>query len=37
MHRVIITIDHAWRPVTIIPGSHDDRALGLQIGEVQLR
>ena len=37
MHRLIITIDHAWRPMDIIPGSRDDRTLGLQIGEVQLR
>jgi hypothetical protein len=37
MHRVVISIDHAWRPSAIIPGSRDDRTLGLQIGEVQLR
>ena len=37
MHRLIITIDHAWRPMEIIPGSRDDRTLGLQIGEVRLR
>ena len=37
MHRLVITIDHAWRPMEIIPGSRDDRMLGLQIGEVQLR
>jgi hypothetical protein len=37
MHRVVIAIDHAWRPMEIIPGSGDDRTLGLQIGEVQLR
>ena len=37
MHRVIIDIDHAWRPADIIPGSRDDRTLGLQIGEIQLK
>jgi hypothetical protein len=37
MHRLTITMDHAWRPMEIIPGSRDDRTLGLQIGEVQLR
>jgi len=37
MHRVVISIDHAWRPMEIIAGSRDDRTLGLQIGEVQLR
>ena len=37
MHRLLITIDHAWRPMEIIAGSRDDRTLGLQIGEVQLR
>src|SRR6185503_7414168 len=37
MHRLVITIDHAWRPMEFIPGSRDDRTLGLQIGEVQLR
>jgi hypothetical protein len=37
MHRLVITIDHAWRPMEIIPGSRDDRTLGLQIGEVRLR
>ncbi len=37
MHRLFITIDHAWRPMEVIPGSQDSRTLGLQIGEVQLR
>ena len=37
MHRVVITIDHAWRPMQVVPGSRDDRTLGLQIGDVQLR
>lgn len=37
MHRVVITIDHAWRPIDIVADSHDDRTLGLQIGEVRLR
>ncbi len=36
MHRVVIAIDHAWRPAAIIAGSRDGRTLGLQIGEVQL-
>jgi hypothetical protein len=37
MHRIVITIDHAWRPKEIIPGSQDGRTLGLQIGEVRIR
>jgi len=37
MHRVVIAIDRAWRPVEIIPGSQDGRTLGLQIGEVVVR
>ncbi len=37
MHRLVITIDHAWRPMEVIPGSRDNRTLGLQIGEVVLR
>jgi hypothetical protein len=37
MHRLVITIDHPWRPMEIIAGSRDDRTLGLQIGEVSLR
>lgn len=37
MHRIVIAIDHAWRPMDIISGSHDGRTLGLQIGEVQVR
>lgn len=37
MHRVVIAIDRAWRPMEIIPGSQDGRTLGLQIGEVEVR
>jgi hypothetical protein len=37
MHRIRITIDHAWRPSEIIPGSTDERVLALQIGEVAVR
>jgi len=37
MHRLRITIDHAWLPSEVIPGSTDGRLLGLQIGTVKLR
>jgi len=37
MHRVRITIDHAWRPSEVIPGSTDGRVLALQIGELTIR
>jgi len=37
MHRMVITIDHAWRPMDVIPGSQDGRTLGLQIGVIGLR
>jgi len=37
MHRIRITIDHAWRPSEVIPGSTDERVLGLQIGELAIR
>jgi hypothetical protein len=37
MHRITITIDHAWRPSEIIPGSTDERVLALQIGEVDVK
>lgn len=37
MHRIVIAIEHTWRPKDVIPGSQDGRALGLQIGEVELR
>ena len=37
MHRVRITIDHAWRPSDVIPGSTDARVLALQIGELTVR
>jgi hypothetical protein len=37
MHHVVITVDRAWRPSEVIPGSTDSRLLGLQIGSVQIR
>lgn len=37
MHHVRIEIDHAWIPSRIIPGSPDDRTLGLQIGALEAR
>lgn len=37
MHRVTITIDHAWRPSEIIPGSTDARLLGLWIGDAEVK
>jgi hypothetical protein len=37
MHRIVIAIDHAWIPASIIPGSHDDRVLGLQVGTIGVR
>ena len=37
MHRIRIVIDHAWRPSEVIPGSTDERLLGLQIGELTIR
>jgi hypothetical protein len=37
MHRIRIAIDHAWQPSTIIPGSTDERVLGLQIGGLSVR
>jgi hypothetical protein len=37
MHRIRITIDHAWRPSEMIPGSTDERVLALQIGELTIR
>jgi hypothetical protein len=37
MHRIRITIDHAWRPSEVIPHSTDERVLALQIGEVVVR
>jgi hypothetical protein len=37
MHRIRITIDHAWVPAKVIPGSTDGRVLGLQIGTLQIR
>ena len=35
--RIRISIDHAWVPSRVIPGSTDSRTLGLQIGELTLR
>jgi Dolichyl-phosphate-mannose-protein mannosyltransferase len=37
MHRLVLAIDHAWRPSEVIPGSTDERILGLQIGAVSIR
>jgi hypothetical protein len=37
MHRVVIRLDHAWVPASVIPGSHDARTLGLQVGEIVVR
>jgi hypothetical protein len=37
MHRLVIAIDRVWRPADIIAGSQDNRTLGLQVGEVQIR
>jgi hypothetical protein len=37
LHRIRIAIDHAWRPSDVIPGSTDERVLGLQIGELTIR
>jgi hypothetical protein len=37
MHRLHIVIDRVWIPSRIIPGSTDDRPLGLQIGTVEIR
>ena len=37
MHRIRITIDHAWRPSDVIPQSTDERVLGLQIGELTMQ
>jgi hypothetical protein len=34
MHRIVISIDHAWRPSRGNPASRDDRVLGLQLGEI---
>jgi hypothetical protein len=36
-HRVRLTIPHAWQPSSIIPGSTDERTLGLQVGEILIR
>jgi hypothetical protein len=37
MHRIRITIDTAWRPTEVIPGSMDGRLLGLQVGTPTIR
>ena len=37
MHRIVIRTDRAWKPSAIVPGSADDRLLGLQIGPVTVR
>lgn len=37
MRRVVIEIDHAWRPMDFVAGSGDNRTLGLQIGDVEIR
>ncbi|MFL6280528.1 MAG: hypothetical protein ACJ731_10485 [Vicinamibacterales bacterium] len=37
MHRLVVAIDHAWRPADMIAGSQDGRTLGLQVGEVVVR
>jgi hypothetical protein len=37
MHRIVITIDRAWRPAEVIRGSADGRLLGLQVGEIVTR
>ena len=37
MHRVVLWIDHAWIPSSIIPGSTDSRTLGLQVGVPELK
>lgn len=37
MHRVVIRLDHAWVPANVIPGSHDARTLGLQVGQPSVR
>jgi hypothetical protein len=36
-HRIRITLDRAWRPTDIIPGSQDGRMLGLQVGTPTIR
>ena len=37
MHRIVIAIPHAWVPARTIPGSNDERTLGLQIGALEIR
>lgn len=37
MHHIQIRLDHAWVPAKVIPGSHDGRTLGLQIGLIETR
>ena len=37
MHHIVLSIDRAWVPEKIMPGSRDGRTLGLQIGEIVVR
>jgi Dolichyl-phosphate-mannose-protein mannosyltransferase len=37
MHHLRITIDRAWRPADVIPGSQDGRVLGVQLGIPDVR
>jgi hypothetical protein len=37
MHHVRVRLDHAWIPAKVIPGSGDNRTLGLQIGAIETR
>ena len=37
MHRIVVRTDRAWKPSQVIPGSGDDRVLGLQLGVVTVR
>jgi hypothetical protein len=37
MHRIRITLNRVWRPMAIIPGSQDGRALGVQVGTPSIR
>jgi hypothetical protein len=37
MHHIRISLDHAWVPAKVIPGSGDFRTLGLQLGAIETR
>ena len=37
MHRIVIRTDRVWKPSEVIPGSGDDRVLGLQLGILTVR